>query len=70
MDKSLNEIEFSSELSLIINNLIIRYPRKYLLKLDDKPVSDTTLLISLRKITKIGKINFDMMRSVYITWFY
>ena len=38
--------------------------------MDNKPVSDTTLLNWLMKITKIDKINFDMMRSVYITWFY
>ena len=70
MDKTLNKIELSPELSLIINNSFIKYPRKYLFELDDKPVSDTTLLNWLRKITKIDKINFDMMRSVYITWFY
>ena len=70
MDKTLNKIELSPELSLIINNSFIKYPRKYLFELNDKPVSDITLLNWLRKITKIDKINFDMMRSVYITWFY
>ena len=69
MDKTLNKIELSSELSLIINNSFIKYPGKYLFELDDKPVSDTTLLNWLRKITKIDKINFDMMRSVYIACF-
>jgi hypothetical protein len=70
MDKTLNKIELSPELSFIINNSFIEYPRKYLFELDNKPVSDTTLLNWLRKITKIDMINFDMMRSVYITWLY
>jgi len=30
MDKTLNKIELSPELSLIINNSFIKYPRKYL----------------------------------------
>jgi integrase len=60
----------SPELSLIIHNSFIKYPCKYPFELDNKPVSDTTLLNWLRKITKINKISFDMMRSEYITWFY
>jgi hypothetical protein len=53
MDKTLNKIELSPELSLSINNSFIEYPRKYLFELDNKPVSDTSLLSWLRKITKL-----------------
>ena len=65
IDKTINTIEWSPELSNIINNSFTKYSREHLFELDNKPVSDTTLLSWLRKITKKDKINVDMIRSLY-----
>ena len=61
MDKTLNKIELSPELSLIINNSFIKYPLKYLLEMDNKPLSDTNLSNWLRNISKMDKINFSFI---------
>ena len=44
-----------------------KYPRTYLFENKGKPMQDETLLQYLREITKVEKINVDMMRSIYIT---
>ena len=55
-------------------NLVVdsfeKYPRTYLFELNEKPISQPTLLDWLRDITKVDGINIDMMRSSYINWFY
>ena len=48
----------------------IKYPRKYLFEINEKPISQPTLLAWLRDVTKVDGINVDMMRSSYINWFY
>lgn len=71
IDKSLSKIPIiNDELAKIINDSFIKYPRKYLFEKNQKPASETHLLKWLRNITGINKINVDMMRSIYITWFY
>ena len=46
-----------------------KYPRNYVFEnnINKKPIEDETLLKYLREITKVDKINIDMMRSIYIT---
>ena len=46
------------------------YPRTYLFELNNKPITQNTILSYLRRITKVSEINIDMMRSSYINWFY
>jgi hypothetical protein len=71
INKNLSKIELeSSFLSKLINESLIKYPRTYLFEINNKPISDNTYLNWLRDITKTEKINNDMMRSSYITWFY
>lgn len=71
MDKSLSKIQIiNDDLAKLINDSFIKYPRRYLFEIKNKPVTEGTLLKWLRNITGIDKINIDMMRSIYITWFY
>ena len=71
MDKNLSKIQIMDDnLAELINDSFIKYPRKYLFEINKKAVSEATLLKWLRNITGIDKINFDMMRSIYITNFY
>ena len=42
----------------------------FLFEINNKPISQPTLLKWLRDITKIDAVNVDMMRSSYINWFY
>ena len=46
------------------------YKRLYLFELHDGPITQNTLLNYLRAITEVKHINFDIMRSSYITNFY
>lgn len=46
------------------------FPRRYLFEINGKQISYDTILKWLRNITKVNNINFDIMRSSYITWFY
>ena len=72
MDKSLSKIEiFNDELAKMLSDSFRDYPRKYLFEnKNKKPVGDSTLNAWLRDISGLPAINFDMMRSIYITWFY
>jgi len=46
------------------------FPRTYLFENEQtkKPYNDNALLSRLREITRLPTINFQMMRSMYITW--
>lgn len=72
MNKNLSIIDIKDEnLIKLINESYQLYPRKYLFQNDNKePISESTYLNWLRKITKIKQINNDMMRSSYVNWFY
>ncbi len=71
MNKNLNIINIENEkLINLINDSYNKYPRKYLLEIDDKPLNHSTFLEWLRKITDVKGINNDIMRSSYINWFY
>ena len=71
MDKSLSKIEIKNEvLANLLNDSFKEYPREYLFELKNKSVADTTLNKWLQSITGLKGINFSMMRSIYITWFY
>ena len=72
MDKSLSKIPIvSDQLAQMLSDSFKNYPRKYLFEnKNKKPVGDSTLNKWLREITGLPAINFDMMRSIYITWFY
>jgi hypothetical protein len=71
MNKELSKIKLENEeLVNYINYSFITYPREYLFEKNGKPLSDATLLKYLRDITKTPLINFDMIRSAYITYFY
>ena len=71
MDKSLSKIEIKNEvLANLLHDSFKEYPRKYLFELKNKSVADTTLNKWLQSITGLKGINFSMMRSIYITWFY
>ena len=71
MNKSLSIINIENEqLVKLINESYKKYPRNYLLEIDDKPITNATFLDWLRKITDVKLINNDIMRSSYINWFY
>jgi hypothetical protein len=54
-----------------LNLLVIHLPRTYLFENPDKkPISETTILNYLRDIRNTPLINFDMIRSAFITYFY
>ena len=48
----------------------MKYPRTYLFQYKTKALGDISLIKYLRSITKLPKINIDIMRSIYITNFY
>jgi hypothetical protein len=62
----------SQELIDFIIDSYTRYPRKYLFEnLQTKEsLEDNAILKKLRDITKLPAINFQMMRSIYITWYH
>ena len=66
---SLIKVESQELVDFIIDSLT-RYPRKYFFENPStkKSLDDNALLRKLRDITKIKKVNFQMMRSIYITW--
>jgi hypothetical protein len=71
MNKDLTKIQLDNqELVNFINYSFDTYPREYLFEKNGKKLSDATLLKYLRDITKTQLINFDMIRSAYITYFY
>ena len=71
VNKELSKIKIEyQKLADLINDSYVKFPRKYLFEIKEKPVSQVTLLSFLKKITKIDGINNDMMRSSYINWFY
>jgi hypothetical protein len=71
MNKTLNKIKIDDqELINFINYSFVTYPRKYLFEINEKPISDATLLKWLRDISRTPLINIDMVRSAYITQFY
>ena len=71
MNKDLNKIKIEdATLSKIIYDSYLKYPRKYLLEKNKKPITQPTFLSYLRKITGLPEINTDIMRSSYINYFY
>jgi hypothetical protein len=61
----------NKELVNIIYDSYRKYPRKYLFEnTSGEKIKDATLRTYLRIITKLPTINFDIMRSIYITNFY
>jgi len=71
INKELSKIQLDNqELVNFINYSFDTYPREYLFEKNGKKLSDATLLKYLRDITKTQLINFDMIRSAYITYFY
>ena len=73
MNKELSKIKIDNEeLVNYINYSFIEYPRKYVFEnpKTEQPLSDAILLKYLRDITKTPLINFDMVRSAYVTYYY
>ena len=71
MNKKLSIISIENDkLVKLINESYKKYPRNYLLEIDDKPITHATFLEWLRKITDVKLINNDILRSSYINWFY
>ena len=71
MNKNLSIISIENDkLVKLINESYKKYPRNYLLEIDDKPITHATFLEWLRKITDVKLINNDILRSSYINWFY
>ena len=69
MDISKNIIEIdNAALIELLNYSIQKFPRKYLFENDKGgKISEDTLRTYLRKITKLPNINFDIMRSIFIS---
>jgi len=71
MNKNLSYIKLEdNNLIKLINDSYEKYPREYLFEINNKPISQTTHLNWLRKITEVSQINNDIMRSSYVNWFY
>lgn len=60
----------NQQLVKLINDSYQKYPREYLLEIDDEPITHMTYLDWLRKISGVKLINNNIMRSSYINWFY
>jgi len=70
-NKNLSKIELiNDQLAQMLYDSYIKYPRKYLFENNKKKITDNTILEWLRVITNVDKINIDIMRSSYITYFY
>lgn len=70
MNKNLSFIDVEGEAKKALLESYENFPRNYLLEINGKPITDSTLLRWLRDITEVSNINIDIMRSSYITWFY
>ena len=71
MNKNLAKIELDNEpLEILINNSFVQYPRNYLFEVNDKPISQGTILKWLRDASNVEGITIDIMRSSYITNFH
>lgn len=71
MNKKLSIINLiDSKLINLVMDSFDKYPRTYLFEINNKPISQPTLLAWLRDITKVDGINIDMCRSSYINWYY
>ena len=71
MNKNLSYIKLEdNNLIKVINDSYEKYPREFLFEINNKPISQTTYLNWLRKITEVSQINNDIMRSSYVNWFY
>lgn len=70
MNKKLSIIDVSVEATKAINESVLNFPRHHLFEINNKAISQSTLLNWLREITGVPKIDIDIMRSSYITWFH
>ena len=71
MNKNLSSIPVEDKnLVNLINDSFEKYPRTYLFEMNNKAVSSSTLLNWLKDICNVPGMNFDIMRSSYITWYY
>jgi len=72
MDISKNIIELDNpNLIELLNYSIQKFPRTYLFEnINKSKVSEDTLRNYLRKITKLSNINFDIIRSIFISHAY
>ena len=71
LNKDLSKIKIiEDDLATLIYNSLTKYPRIYLFEYNNKSISENTLLKWLRSMTKIDKVNINMMRSSYITHYY
>ena len=72
-DTSLKIIEVESQvLADMIVDSLKRFPRRYLFENPKSKTgfTDNALLKMIRQYTHLPGINFQMFRSIYITWFY
>ena len=70
INKNLSNIELSPDATKAVSESLANYPRDHLFENNGKQISQNTLLSWLRDITNTPKINIDMMRASYITWFH
>lgn len=80
MDKSLRHIEIDNKkLIKIIVQSLEKYPRTYLFESyrrsgegdnEPKPITQSTYLNLLKRITGLKGVNVDNFRSAYVTWFH
>ena len=70
INKNLSFIDVEGEAKKAIIESYENFPRNYLLEINGKPITDSTLLRWLRDITGVDGLTIDIMRSSYITWFY
>lgn len=67
----LNYIQIENkELVQLLFQSYEQYKRKYLFEVNGHAISSNTLLLYLRSITQVKKLNIDMMRASYITDYY
>ena len=70
INKNLSFIDVEGEAKKAIIESYENFPRNYLLEIDGKPITDSTVLRWLRDITGVNGITIDIMRSSYITWYH
>ena len=71
MNKELSKIIIEdTKLIELLHYSYSKFPRTYLFEKNNNNLTNQQIIIMLRKLTNIDKININMMRSIYVTEHY
>ena len=70
LNKNLSFIELTPEAAAALSESLLLYPRFKLFEINNNNITQETILNWLRDATRTPKINIDIMRASFITWFH